>query len=119
MKDFYVHFCQDDNILRRYDVDILNNEDTDVSRYSSLTSTQKGILTMQKLFRAYLYNTFHSYNPYPEHRCMVVQLTTSIKEFKKNNVYEISYFEIDGNFYLYGFKTSIFGEIVTFYVLAI
>jgi len=28
MKDFYVHFCQDDNILRRYDVTIMNNEDT-------------------------------------------------------------------------------------------
>ena len=119
MKNFYVHFCQEDKILRRYDVSIIHSKEIDLNCYSNLISTKKGILTMQKMFRDYLYNTFAKYNPYPNWGPMTVNLTSSIKEFLDNNVLQMSFFTVDNENFLYGFKSSIFNNTVTLYVLSV
>lgn len=119
MENFNVHFCQEDNILRRYTVTVINNTVKDSSCYSSLISTEKGILTMQKLFRDYLYNTFELYNPYPDWKSMTVQLSSSIKAFSANDVHPLSFFKVDDKEFLYGFKVSLLDDSVSLYVFAL
>ena len=120
MKDFYVHFCHHtDNILRRYDVSIIHSKGTGLGRYSELISTEKGILTMQKIYRDYLYNTFVQYNPYPVWNLMTVKLTSSLKEFQDNNIFELKYIEVNGKYFIYGFKALPYYEnTITLYILS-
>jgi len=120
MKDFYVHFCHhNDNILRRYDVSIIHSKDIDLNRYSNLVWTVDGILIMQKMFRDYLYNTFTLYNPYPEWSSVTVQLTSNLQDFVDNNVKKMSFFKIDNQTFIYGFKALSSTNTVTLYVYSI
>ena len=119
MDNFKVHFCQKDQILREYTAKVINNTVKDSSCYSSLISTQQGLLTMQKLFRDYLYNTFELYQPYPNWRSMTVHLSNSIQDFSDNNILDMNYFNVDDKYFLYGFKVSLYDDSVALYVLAL
>ena len=104
-QNFTVHLKHNDE-TREHNVTIVYSNVNTSAKYLNLTSTDKGIATMENLFQDFLTKTYNSSGIYPECCTLMVYLANNVKDFKSCGVQEMRFLRVYRSDFIYGFGIS-------------